>query len=91
MLNNLKEGLQSVLRICSAHNKGGLPCKYKHCANFVFFELFLNQDSGLYSFTSIANHSSVKYSVSKLYFTNMEFENVNKQFENVTLRTVTPL
>jgi hypothetical protein len=42
VLNKLKDDVHSVLRISSAHNKGGPPDNYKHCPNFAvsnFFEL----------------------------------------------------
>ena len=80
----LKEGLQSVLRIGSAHNKGGPPNINIQCPSFAFFELFLNWNSGLHSFISIANQKSVRYSFSKSYFTNTEFHNVNKAFVYIT-------
>jgi hypothetical protein len=37
---NVKDDFHSVLRISSAHNKGGPPDLYKHCPNFASFELF---------------------------------------------------
>ena len=59
----LKDDIHSVLRISSAHNKGGPPdiniAQILHLSNF--FELKRIQ---LYSFTSIANQKSVRYSVS---------------------------
>ena len=39
------------------------------------------------SFTNIANQKSVRYSVSKSYFTNIEFRNVNKAFVIKYIRT----
>ena len=66
----------SVLRNSSAHNKGGPPdiniAQILHLSNF--FEL----KRSLYSFTSIANQKSVRYSVSISYFTNIAVQNVNK-------------
>ncbi len=41
MITNVKDRLQSLLRIDSAHNKCG-PHIYKHFINFAFCELFLN-------------------------------------------------
>ena len=38
----------------------------------------------LHSFISIANQKSVRYSCSKSYFTNIEFQNVNKAFVYIT-------
>ena len=39
----------------------------------------MNRNSGLHLFTSKANqNSSVRYSVSKSYYTNIEVQNVNK-------------
>ena len=56
--------------------------KYKHCQNFASFELFRIETYSLYSFTSIANQKSVRYSVSISYFTNIStnivVQNVNK-------------
>jgi hypothetical protein len=52
--------------------------RYKHCANFASFELFWIETYSLYSFTSIANQKSVRYSVSISYFTNIAVQNVNK-------------
>ena len=79
---NIKEGLQSVLRIGSAHNKGGPP-NINIVQNFAFFELF---ELKLW-FTFIYKHSkreSVRYSFSKSYFANIEFQNVNKAFVYIT-------
>ena len=49
----------------------------KHCPNFASLELVLNRNTGLQLFTSKANESSVRYSVSKSYFTNIAVQNVN--------------
>ena len=38
----------------------------------------------LISFISITNQKSVRYSFSKSYFTNIEFQNVNKAFVYIT-------
>ena len=81
-LNTFKEGLQSVLRIGSAHNKGGPP--NINIVQISHFSNSLNWNSGLHSFISIANQKSVRYSFSKSYFTNTEFQNVNKAFVYIT-------
>ena len=59
----LKDRLQSLLRIQSAHNKCG-----PHCPNFAFLKTFLNWNARLYSIRSIANPKSVRYSVSLIKF-----------------------
>jgi hypothetical protein len=80
----VKDAVKSVLRIGSAHNKGGptdvnIAQTVSHLLNF-----FLNWNSGLYSFTSIPNQNSVIYSVSISYFTNIPVRNVNKAFVYIT-------
>jgi uncharacterized protein (UPF0332 family) len=52
--------------------------RYKHYPNFASFQLFWIETYSLYSFTSIANQKSVRYSVSISYFTNIAVQNVNK-------------
>jgi hypothetical protein len=72
-----KDDVHSVLHISSAHNKGGPP-DIKHCPNFASFELFWIETYSLYSFTSIANQKSVRYSVSISYFTIIAVQNINQ-------------
>ena len=79
---NLKV-LSTHLHIGSAHNKAGTT-QIRHCPNFASFELFLNRKSGLYSYTTIANQNSVRYSVSISYFINIAVQNVNKAFVYIT-------
>jgi hypothetical protein len=66
--NVLVKDVHSVLRISSAHNKGGPPdiniAQILHLSNF--FEL------------SMANQNSVRYSVNMSYFTNIAVQNINK-------------
>ena len=79
---NIKDGLQSVLRIGSAHNKGG-PLNINIVQISHFFELFELK----FWFTFIYKHSKpekFRYSFSKSYFTNIEFQNVNKAFVYIT-------
>ena len=70
--------LKSVLRTVLLITKG--TRSYKHCPNFGSFELFLIQTWSLYSFTSIANPRSVRYSVYSIsyFYTNIAVQNVNK-------------
>ena len=63
IVNRLKDRLQSLLRIQSAHNKCG-----PRCPNFSFLKTFLNWNAHLYSINSIANPKSVRYSVSLIKF-----------------------
>ena len=83
MFCKLKEGLQSVLRIGSAHNKGGPPnINIVQISHFrTLFELKL-------WFTFICKHSKPEkcqiFIYSKSYFTNIEFQNVNKAFVYIT-------
>ena len=71
---NPKDHVKSVLRISSAHNKGGPTdiniAQILNLSNF--FEL------------NIANQKSVRYSVSMSYFTNIAVQNVNKGFVYIT-------
>jgi hypothetical protein len=75
----IKDDVHSVLRISSAHNKWGPPdiniAQILHLSNF--FEL-KRRVIYKYSFTSMANQKSVRYSVSISYFTNIAVQNVNK-------------
>jgi hypothetical protein len=80
----LKDAVKSVLRISSAHKKGEPAdiniAQILHLSNF--FEL--KRLVYLYSFTSIANQKSVRYSVNISYFTNIAVQNVNKAFVHIT-------
>ena len=60
----IKEGLQSVLHISSAHNKEGLP--NINIVQISHFLPFLNGNTGLYSVTSKASQKSVRYLVNHI-------------------------
>ena len=77
----IKEGLQSVLRIGSAHNKGG-PLNINIVQISHFSNPFLIE-----TVTFIYKRSKpekCQISFSKSYFTNIEFQNVNKAFVYIT-------
>jgi hypothetical protein len=75
--SSVKDHVKSVLRINSAHNKGGPAdisiAQILHLSNIFWIETY----SSLYSLT-LANQESVGYSVSMSYFTNIAVQNVNK-------------
>ena len=66
---NVKDDFHSVLRISSAHNKGGPPdiniAQILHLSN-------------LFELKRTVYQKSVRYSVSISYFTNIAVQNVNK-------------
>ena len=80
--------VEFVLRIGSAHNNGR-PSDLKHCRNCAFFGLFLNWNSGLYSFTSTQQTRTVLDFQLVSYFTNFAVQNVNKVFVYITDLTST--
>ena len=73
MRPGLKDAVKYILRIGSAHNKGGGGSfRYKHCLNFASFEVFVNCNSAVYSFIIIGKQNIVKCSASMSYFTNVK-------------------
>ena len=68
MRPGLKDAVKCILRIGSAHNKGGGSFRYKHCLNFAS----LDWKSAVYSFIIIGTQNIVRCSVGMSYFTNVK-------------------
>ena len=78
MRPGLKDAVKCILRIGSAHNKGGGggggggSFRYNHCLYFASFEVFVDWNSAVYLFIIIGNQNIVRCSVSMSYFTNVK-------------------
>ena len=88
MRPGLKDAVKFILRIGSAHNKGGESFRYKHGLNFASFNVFVDWNSAVYSVIIIGNQNIVRCSVSMSYFTSVEVGSVNKVFVCITVFTV---